>query len=239
MKLVKWQAVTVGVVLFMILLLIVLMKLPLRLVFAEKMVEMGITDINGASISGGRVWVSNEKLPGIAEVVYRWCPMRGFTSWCVDVENPLISVNAVLSVGSDRLKVTRGDLRRFSSSLLGPTASLVELSLAGDIKELVISSYDCPMQNVDRMTLTLNTEQVKVLGSLLGPHQIEAEQGDAGIDIRVSGDAMTALVKLSNGDYDASGELLATGGIASMARTLMKSLGDDRYGWEIKGKLPC
>ena len=241
MRLAKWQIISLGTVAFILLLLVVLAKLPLRLVFAEKMEAFGVTDINGASFSGGRLWVSNEHLPGLAEVTYRWCPLQGLKSWCVDVEHPLVGLEAVLSVGSDKLRVTRGDLRMFSSSLLGAKASLVDLSLKGEVEELVISSFDCPMQHIDRLVLQLTTEQVTVqlLNTSLGAHQIKADTTGGDTELNLTGDSLTGLVRLSGDAYEASGELLSNERIAGLAKAQMRSLGDNRFGWELKGKLPC
>lgn len=221
----------VGAVLFM--------TAPLRWVFADEMAAQGVTDIDGASLSGGRVWLSRDAFSGVIELNYRWCPMSGLRSWCVVAEGELLDADATVFFGRHGMRIMDGNIQHLSSAIFGPAASLVDLQIQGTVNELVLSSYDCPLQSVASFEADLRVQRSQVLGSALGAHRLVSKNTSRGVDVAIDGEALSGTMSLSERGYEASGELIAEAALGAMARTLMRPLGENRYAWEIEGRMPC
>lgn len=234
-----WHWILGVFLLLMFVLVYAAMKMPLSFLFSDQMREFGITDIEGASVSGGSLWISQASLPGLVKVDYVWCPGKGIGSWCVTVENETVNLDAVVTPRKESLLITDADIHRLSSDLLGSAANLFDARLGGQVQEMKFSSYQCPLQHLEQFSAQLKISNLSMMGSSLGDHQIVASNMGENIEVKINGESLDGTVSLADGAYKASGELLANIQIEAMARSFMRSLGANRYGWEINGKIPC
>lgn len=234
-----WKSILVVVALLVLLAGYLVMKLPLSYFFSDEMNEMGITDIDGASLSGGDLWVSHPSIPGLLRVEYVWCPGSGIGSWCLNVENELVNVTAVVTPRADVMLITDANIQRLSSQLFGAVGGLVEGLIVGNIQQIKFNSYQCPLQYLEEFSGQLKVTQLTAFGSSMGDHQIVARNAGEKIEVKISGQSVDGTINLSGGAYEAKGELQANPQIEAMARSFMRSLGSSRYGWEINGKIPC
>lgn len=231
--------ILIGLIVFVVLALYLAMSLPLSLFFSDEMSEMGITDISGASVAKGDVWVSHPSVSGLIAVSYAWCPKQGIGSWCATVSGDHIEAKTVLTPRPSSLSLTDTEIEKFSTLLLGGIGSAIGGTIDGTIQEARFSSYQCPLQNLQFLNAQLHIANVNVLGSAMGEHNLAAKTVGPRIEAEIVGESLDGLVTLADGDYEASGELVATDMIAAMARSFMRPLGGDRYGWEIRGAVPC
>ena len=265
-----WQWVVAVCVLLVIAVFYLIMRVPLSLFFNDEMQSMGVTDIDGASLSRGELWVSegsvqamrnlfypeesqsdgngsnNKKLSGgansrprLLNLSYRWCPSNGIGTWCVAVENDLVSFDAVVTPRSSQIKVVDANIHRLSTDLFGAAGTLMKGSIRGKIQSATVTSYECPMQNLEGLSGQLEVSNLRVMGSVMGDHQVAARSSGSSIEVVIDGESVEGKFSLANGAYQAQGQLVASGQLETMARSLMRSLGANRYGWEIDGKIPC
>ena len=207
------------------------------------MQEYGITDLSGASLGSGHLWIGQDAIPGVVELRYDWCPTNGLGTWCVEVESEMARFDAEVAPRSSSFKISDAILHRVSSdlfpSLFGPLASTIEGDIQGEIELLRIGSYECPLQNLQELSGQLEVNRLNAAGASMGDHQIVANNQGESILINISGASLEGNVNLQDGSYEAQGQLTAQPQIEPYVRSLMRSLGSNRYGWEIKGSIPC
>jgi len=246
-----WQWTLLVITAILVILVYLCFKLPLSLLWREEMQRFGITDLSNASLSSGHLWVGQDDISGLVEVNYRWCPAKGLGTWCMEVEGEMGSFDAQVaprrssfSVSDARVyRVSRERLHQFLEPffdpLLGPFAKTVDGDIQGEIEFLHAASYECPMQNLRELSAQLEVSRFSVAGAVMGDHQIVARNLGQAIEIDINGTSLQGKVNVENSSYDAEGQLLASPQIESVVRSLMRSLGGSRYGWDIKGSIPC
>lgn len=242
-----WQWTLLVIAAILVVLLYACFKLPLSLLWREDMQRFGITDLSNASLSSGHLWLGHDDVSGLVEVNYRWCPINGLGTWCMEVESEAGSFDAQVAPRPSSLSVSDAHVHRVSQEflhqalapLLGPFSKTVDGNIQGEIEFLRIASYECPMQNLRELSAQLEVSRFSVAGASIGDHQIVARNLGQAIEVDIGGTSIEGKVNLEGGSYEAEGQLLASPQIESVVRSLMSSLGDNRYGWEIKGSIPC
>lgn len=203
------------------------------------MQRFGITDLSSASLGKGHMWIGQETIPGLIEVNYVWCPTQGLGTWCVEVTSEIARFDAEITPRPSSLDVSDARVYQLSSDVLGALGAAVDGDIQGEIELLRVASYECPLQNLQELSAQLEVSRLELMGASMGEHQIVARNRGQTIEISINGDSVEGNVNLERGNYEAEGQLTANPQIEAIARSLMRSLGSNRYGWEIKGSIPC
>lgn len=157
----------------------------------------------------------------------------------MQVESEIASFDAEVTPRPSNLNISDARVHRLSSDVLGALGSAVDGDIQGEIELLRVASYECPLQNLKALSAQLEVSRLKVMGASMGEHQIVARNRGQTIEISIDGASVEGSVNLESGSYEAAGELTANPQIEAIARSLMRSLGSNRYGWEIAGSIPC
>ena len=215
-------------------------NLPARLFAGDSLEGISYTDLTGASFMQGDLWVDIAHVPGLTHLVYHWCPTLSVLSWCVDLTHPAFDLSGRVSLArSNRLSLSNVQLRSLDMAALGLASSLVDARLNGRIDAMTAALSDCPMRSIERLDGQISSEQIRVFGIPAGAHAIDFATRDSAIDARLSGEMFSGKLSLANGRYSAEGEMLAPESMSGMAQSFMRPLGDNRFGWQIGGDLPC
>ena len=228
-------------VLFLGLGLVLLMTLPLRLVVGDAFSEFEFTEIQGASLSSGDIWLNLEAIPGLTRLNYDWCPGLAPLSWCIDLTSPSFALNGRLSVlGAQTIAFADVHIDALDLDSLGVAGGLVQARVSGQVNTLQLGlGSNCPLTEISAVDALLETSSVDLFGVDTGAHRLVLSGSQAEITGELTGATFTGQIRLSDAQYSAAGEMSAPDSIAPMMASVMRPLGGNRFGWEIGGKLPC
>lgn len=229
-----------ALVALVVVLLVMAVNLPIRLVAGKALESIDYTDLSGASLRKGDLWVRLDSAPGLVHVVYRWCPALSPLRWCMDLQHPAFAIEGQVSLSLSQL-VSISDLEIHSMDIaaLGLGAGLVDARIDGRIDSMAFHISTCPLRQLDHLQGNFSTQSIRFFGASAGAHQLQIATEGSNINADISGETFSGRVQLANGSYSARGEMIAPDSIAAMAQSLMRPLGGNRFGWEIKGELSC
>lgn len=237
------RARLVGLALTIILVsaVLIVVNLPLRLLFGDILDDLEYTDVEGASLLSGDVWVSVEGINGPVRVQYRWCPGLFPGRWCASVDHASAKLETyVLLRGIDTLSFEHMQIQAIDMQSLGVAGGLVSARVSGEIERFDwVLSGDCALTGIKHLQGNLVTSDLGILGTSTGGHRLDISTVFEGININLDGDTFSGTIEIQDIDYNARGELVAPESMLSMARSLMRPVGGNRFAWEISGKLPC
>ncbi|MBC6427647.1 MAG: hypothetical protein GDA55_00140 [Cellvibrionales bacterium] len=221
-------------------------NLPLQWLAGERLSSLTYTDIDGATLLGGSLWLTTEG-PGLLQVDYHWCPRLALLSWCVRAAQDRTAIAGRVELHGSRLRLHRAEITQLDLRSLGLGAGVVDARFDGRIDQLEIALGDCPLQNITRLRGTLSTADIRIFGHSSGPHQVDLTHPEPGqLRATLQGDAFSGQIQIEMQNaaarYTASGELQATGELAefaTLASTIMRPLGENRFAWNAAGELPC
>ncbi len=220
--------------------ILIAINLPLRMIAGDILAEMEYTDLEGASLVSGDLWINTEGVQGPVHLTYHWCPGLFPGRWCVSLEHTSAKLETVFSLrGLDEISFENMQIESLDLQALGVTGGMLNARISGEIERLDWVQNDCPLQGITQLRGNLVTSNLSVLGSAAGGHQLSMKSISEGIDIAVGGDTFSGMMEIRNATYAAEGELLASQEMLAMAQNLMRPLGGNRFGWEISGELPC
>lgn len=234
-----------GVIIFITLLVLFALNMPLRLFAPSLFEDINITDLEGASAVSGHVWVAVEQVPGLIEINYKWCPSLSLTSWCVDASHSAFVIDGNLSlVGTSAIQVKNININNLDIAALNLGGGLVTGLINGQVRSAKIPLVSCFIKQIKDLDASMTMASLRVFGANAGAHQMQIVSDSSldeepNINVALQGDTFSGAVTLSSGRYDAKGEMLAPDSMVSMAQSFMRSLGDNRFGWEISGNVPC
>lgn len=219
---------------------LIVMNLPLRLFAGDMLDDVEYTDLEGASLLSGDVWVSAEGIQGPVRVQYHWCPGLFPGRWCASVDHASAKLEAYLILrGMDTLSFEQMHIQAIDMQSLGVAGGLVSARIAGEIDRLDWTLSDCPLTGIKYLQGSLVASDLGILGTSTGAHRLDISTVSEGINVNLGGDTFSGTIEIRDNVYAARGELVAPESMLSMARSLMRPLGDNRFAWEISGNLPC
>lgn len=218
----------------------VLLNLPLRYMAADQLAALEYTDLQGASLLRGDLWLQLDPLPGLTHLVYNWCPGISPLSWCLDIEHVAFVATGRLGVSLDQqIHLSAVDLQSLDLAELGLASGLVAARIEGRVESLRFFPSDCAIKNIEHVEARLQSASIQVFGFAAGAHQLAVNTENASIRAQLSGDTFSGSVEVSAGRYEARGEMNSPESMVSMAQTFMSPLGGNRFAWQLKGDLPC
>lgn len=224
----------------LILLTGIIASLPLRLFVEDSLDAYEFTDLNGASLFSGDIWLKYEELAGLIHISYHWCPGLSPLAWCADLQHASAAMDGRFAFsGVEEVEASSLRIDFIDLAALGVAGGLVNSRISGELNELSITMGNCPLRQIKSLEGSLDAANVQLFGASLGPHQMSFNNSDAGIRANLQGETFTGIIELDGSKYSARGELEAPESIAAMARSLMTPLGNNRFSWAISGALPC
>ncbi len=221
-------------------LILIAANLPLRVVAGDMLVETEYTDLEGASLMSGDLWINTEGVQGPVHLTYRWCPGLFPGRWCVSVEHASAKLETIFTLrGLNEISFENMQIESLDLQALGLIGGMLNARISGEIERLDWIQNDCPLQGIKQLRGNLATSNLSILGSATGGHQLSMESVSEGINIVIGGDTFSGRMEIRNASYVAEGDLIAPEEMLAMAQSLMRPLGDNRFGWEISGELPC
>jgi hypothetical protein len=215
-------------------------NLPLRLVAGDMLAETEYTDLEGASLTSGDIWINAEGVQGPVHLAYHWCPGLFPGRWCVSVEHTSAKLETIFTLrGLNEISFEDLQIESLDLQALGVAGGMLDARIFGEIERLDWIQNECPLQGIKLLRGNLATSNLSILGSATGGHQLSMESVSGGINIVIGGDTFSGVMEIRNASYAAEGELLAPEQMLAMAQSLMRPLGGNRFGWEISGELPC
>ena len=234
------KSVIVAAGLTFLVLIAALINVPIRLFLKDSSGSFTYTDIKGATFLSGDIWFDLKDISGPVNLVYSWCPGRSPFNWCVDLQHRAFVLDGTLSVsGRKNIGLSSVTIQFVDMALLGLAAGFLDARLSGRIDSMEIELSGCPIQEIKQIDGLLNAGNVRVLGVSTGAHRLSLTSRGAVVEAGLSGDTFLGTMQLRDGKYSAQGEMNAPESMLAMARSLMNPLGDNRFGWEISGDLPC
>ncbi|MFX4228005.1 MAG: hypothetical protein ACFHHU_09035 [Porticoccaceae bacterium] len=219
---------------------LIAVNLPLRLFVGDMLDDVEYTDLEGASLLSGDVWVNAEGIQGPMRVQYHWCPGFYPGRWCASVDHASAKLETYLILrGLDTISFKQMHIQAIDMQSLGLAGGLVSARVAGEIEQLDWVRSDCPLTGIKYLQGNLVTSNLGILGTSTGAHRVDISTVSEGVNISLGGDTFSGTIEIRDNDYAAQGELVAPESMLSMARSLMRPLGNNRFAWEISGKLPC
>jgi len=239
-KVPSFRATIVGLCVFFLVLLVVLANLPVRIFIGDSIQSVSHTDLQTASFLKGDLWVDLEEIPGLTHLVYNWCPGLSPLNWCIDLKHNAFDITGQAAVsGLKHISLSEVNIQSLDMTVLGISSDLIDVRVNGQIDSVTFPLSGCPIKNIEALEGRLVAENIKIFGISTGAHQLIFNTVESAIDAQLSGDAFLGRIQLNKGKYTAEGEMMAPETMAGIAQSFMTPLGDNRFGWEISGDLPC
>lgn len=220
--------------------MLIAVNLPLRVFAGDMLVEAEYTDLEGASLASGDLWINTEGVQGPVHLTYHWCPGLLPGRWCVSLEHSSAKLETIFTLrGLSGISFENMQIESLDLQALGVTGGMLNARISGEIDRLDWVQNDCPLQGIKQLRGNLATSNLSILGSATGSHQLSMESVPEGINIVIDGETFSGMMEIRNASYAAEGELVAPEEMLAMAQSLMRPLGGNRFGWEIRGDLPC
>jgi len=198
------------------------------------------TDLEGASLLSGDLWVNVDAVQGPMHVVYQWCPGLSPARWCTSVEHASATLETfVVLRGINAVSLEQMHIQAIDIQALGVAGGLLNARVSGEIERLDWIRSDCPLTGIKHLQGNLEASDLGLFGTSTGAHRLDIATVSEGINISLGGDTFSGTIEIQDDEYAARGELIAPESMLSMARSLMRPLGGNRFSWEISGKLPC
>jgi len=226
--------------LVLLLALVLLVNLPVRLFAEQQLADLDYSDLEGATLLSGDLWISLDALPGgLAHLVYNWCPGLSPLTWCLDLRHHSVDMNANIQFSdTDRLALSDVKINSLDISALGLAVGLVDARFRGEIGSIELPVSGCALRDMQLNFGYLQTGDIRIFGISTGPHRLELVGSQQSADGELSGDTFSGNIQLAQSGYSAAGEMRAPQQIETLARSLMTPLVGNRYGWEINGTIP-
>ena len=223
---------------------VVLVTAPIGLLFGGVLKDSGIrySDFERATLASGELWLVAEPLPGLMRANYHWCPGLSLTRWCTDFSHPALTVKSHLTFSrSGEVRFTDTEIKQLDASVFGIAAGLLHARVTGYISNARLLSLNCPLAQLSDVSAEFNFAGLALFGANIGSHnlKITSIENEVGFRGLISGESINGKFALNEGSYSANGELLANEQVESLAKSLMTSLGENRYGWQLQGAIPC
>lgn len=232
--------VVAGALSLLLAVLIVFVNLPIRLLADDSLEAIRYTDLEGASVLKGDVWIGLDDVPGLMHVVYSWCPGLSPLSWCMDLQHPaFVGQGRVSYSGTELISISNMKIESADMASLGLASGLVDARISGKIDSMKLRISGCPIRQIEHVEGQLGSNDIRIFGVSTGAHTIQLSSANSNIDARLSGNIFSGDIQLANGKYRAEGEMLAPESMTAMAQSFMSPLGNNRFGWQINGDLPC
>lgn len=221
-------------------LMLIVVNLPFRLFAGDLFDGVEYTDLEGSSLVSGNVWVNMEGVQGPVHVIYHWCPGWYPGRWCVEVDHASVALETMFVFrGLDIISLQDTQIVSVDLQALGVAGGLVSGRVSGEVAQLDWRQSNCPLMGVERIQGRLMADNLGVFGAYAGEHRLDIATVGEGIDMNLEGDTFSGSIEIRDDQYAARGELIAPESMITMASSLMRSLGGNRFGWEISGRLPC
>lgn len=237
-----------GALVVLLTVLMVLVNLPVRFFLGDLLNQSGknisYTDLGGASLLEGDLWVTLDGFPGLTHLTYQWCPGLSPLNWCVDLQHSAFGLSGQFAV-SDLLSesllihVSDMDINALDIKALGIASGLIDARINGRIDRMVFELSNCPVKTIKQLQGELTSSNIQVFGFSAGAHQLSLASSESAVNARIAGSTFQGNIQVSGGAYRAEGEMRAPETMEAMARSLMRPLGGNRFGWQINGDLPC
>ncbi len=220
--------------------ILIVLNMPVRLFAGHLLDEANYTDLHGASLTSGDVWLNVEGIQGPVHVLYHWCPGSAPLRWCVSLEHASVNVDTRLILrGLDTMSLQNMQVTSLDLQALGVAGGLIRGRLSGVMDRVDWRMSECPLLGVEELQGSLSAAEINIFGTSTGAHRLDMTTVDEGINMNLTGDTFSGTIEIRGNQYLAEGELIAPESMMSMAQSLMRPLGGNRFGWEISGSLPC
>lgn len=221
-------------------LMVIILNLPIRALAGDALKSVNYTDLEGANLLGGDLWVAVDELPGLTHLVYDWCPGLSPLRWCVDVAHPaLVAEGKVGYTGSELIAISNLEIQSADLVALGVASGLIDARINGTIDNMKLKISGCPIRQIVALEGRLGASNISIFGISAGTHSIQLMSSGSNIEAQLSGATFSGNIQLADGKYMAEGEMLAPENMEAMAQSFMSPLGNNRFGWQINGDLPC